>query len=215
MPSISTPKQIAFDAAVKARRNALYEGIADLDELRQRGAAFETLTDQLITIRDMFNAALALEGQNITGDAPHAPFYFDYIESRASNAHAFKDADHSFIGITIPYVLELSAIAFQIARADAVLLCVGLPLTTRREDVQGVHVAKLRGRAPPIHMPVHLDDSSSTPGQMLIDRSDLLDDSSGDRVSVHEKGRGWGPGRRLRTGLLLTSRPPNASYRRS
>src|ERR1035437_5766947 len=104
MPPILSPKQIAFDTAVKARNNFLFRGIANLDELRERDASLSPLIDQLIEIRQTFNDALAVEGQNIIGDAPHAPLYLDYIDSAISNALAFKDADHSFIGVTVPLV---------------------------------------------------------------------------------------------------------------
>src|SRR5256885_14211768 len=107
MPSVFSPKQIAFDAAVKARNDFLYRGIADLEELRERDAALGPLIDQLIQIRETLNAALAVEGQNSIGDAPHAPFYLDYIDALTSNGLAFKDADHSFIGITMPLVFDV------------------------------------------------------------------------------------------------------------
>jgi hypothetical protein len=138
VPSILTPKQVAFDAAVKAQRNALYTGVADLEALRESNAALGPLVDQLIVIRDGFNAALAVEGQHIVGDAPHAPFYLDYLESLASNALAFKDADHSFIGITIPLVFDIRNIALQIAHSDEVVGLIGLPHGTDREALRGV-----------------------------------------------------------------------------
>ena len=43
-----TPRQVAFDAAVKARKNFDYRGIADLEELRQRDPARSPQLDQLI-----------------------------------------------------------------------------------------------------------------------------------------------------------------------
>jgi hypothetical protein len=138
MPSILNSKQVAFDAAVKAHKDALYRGIADLEELRERDAALGPLIDQLIEIREAFNAALAVEGQNIIGDAPHAPLYLDYIDSLTSNGLAFNDADHSFIGITVPLVFDALSISRQIAQSDTVVSGIGLPRGNDREILRGV-----------------------------------------------------------------------------
>src|SRR5690349_10481227 len=120
MPSILKARQIAFDSAVKAWSNFDYRGIADLEDLRERDPGRGPQIDQPIEIRESFNAALAVEGQNIIGDAPHAPFYLDYLDSDISNALAFKDANHSFIGITLPLVIDVSNITQQIADSDSV-----------------------------------------------------------------------------------------------
>lgn len=133
-----TPQQTAFDAAVKAWSNFDYSGIADLDELRKRDPARGPQIDQLIQIREAFNAALSVEGQNIIGDAPHAPFYLDYLDSAVSNALAFKDVEHSFIGITLPLVADVANIAEQIADSDTVVSLIGLPTVTNREMLRGV-----------------------------------------------------------------------------
>jgi hypothetical protein len=138
MPSVLTPKQVAFDAAVKAQANFDFRGIADLEVLCDHDASFGPLVHQLIEIRDMMNAALAVEGQNIVGDAPHAPFYFDYIDSPRSQALAFKDADHSFVGVTIPLVFEVRDIAQLIVNAPAVVSGIGLPHDTNPEMLHGV-----------------------------------------------------------------------------
>ncbi len=79
--------------AVKSRNNFDYRGIADLEELRQRDSSLSTFIDQLVEIRQSFNGALAVEGQNIAGDAPHSPLYLDFIDSDRSNTVAFKDAN--------------------------------------------------------------------------------------------------------------------------
>ena len=138
MPSSLTPQQIAFDTAVKAWSNFDYRGIADLEELRNSDPARGSQIDQLIEIRESFNASLAVEGQNIIGDAPHAPFYLDYLDSEVSNALAFKDEHHSFIGVTIPLVIDVSNLTQQIADSDAVVSLIGLPPVTDRDMVKGV-----------------------------------------------------------------------------
>jgi hypothetical protein len=143
--SILTPKQITFDAAVKARGNFDYRGIADLEELRERDPERGPQIDQLIQLRDSFNAGLAVEGQNIVGDAPHAPFYLDYLDSDRSNALAFKDEHHSFIGVTLPLVIEISNITQQVADSDEVVSLLGLPLATDREMLKGVLFSMLLG----------------------------------------------------------------------
>src|ERR1700690_2439715 len=34
------------------------------------------------------------------------PFYFDYIDSEFSDAVAFRDDSHAFIGVTVPFINE-------------------------------------------------------------------------------------------------------------
>ncbi len=99
---VPSAEKIAFDVAIKSRNNFDYRGIADLEELRQRDSSLSTFIDKLVEIRQSFNGALAVEGQNINGDAPHSPLYLDFIDSDRSNALAFKDANHSFIGSPFP-----------------------------------------------------------------------------------------------------------------
>ncbi len=138
MLSVLTPKQTAFDAAVKAQNDFNYRGIADLEALREDDASLGPLIDQLIEIRDGMNAALALEGQNIVGDARHAPFYFDYIDSARSQGLAFKDAAHSFIGVTIPLVFDVRDSARLIAESEAVVSLIGLPQDTNADMLHGL-----------------------------------------------------------------------------
>ena len=138
MPSILTPNQIAFDAAVKAWRDGLYTGIADLEALREANPSLGTRIDELIVIRDGLNAALAVEGRSIVGDAPPAPFYLDYLDALTSNARAFRDADHSFIGVTIPLIDDADAIAKLISASDAVVAAINVPDVTDRQGLKAV-----------------------------------------------------------------------------
>ena len=144
-PPILSPIQVAFDLAVKARRNFDYRGIANLEELRGRDPERGPQLDQLIQLRDSFNAALAVEGQNIIGDAPHAPFYLDYLDSDKSNALAFKTEHYSFIGVTLPLVIEISNVTQQIAASDEIVSLLGLPISTNREMLKGVLFSMLLG----------------------------------------------------------------------
>lgn len=57
-----TPRQLAFDAAVKARANFLYRGIANLEDLRAGDPSLAPVVDQMVLMRDALNAALAIEG---------------------------------------------------------------------------------------------------------------------------------------------------------
>jgi hypothetical protein len=143
MPSKLSDKQIAFDAAVQAKRDFMYPGIADLDALR--GQYSPEFIDQLVTFRDGFNAALAVEGQHIVGDAPHAPVYLDYLDSIQAQGLAFKDANHSFIGITVLMVLDVLLTARQIADHDAVVALMGLPHVTDRDALHAVLAWMLLG----------------------------------------------------------------------
>jgi len=138
MPSVLTPKQVAFDAAVKAQCNFDFRGIADLEALREQDASLGPVVEQLIEIRDIMNAALLVEGQNIVGDAPHAPFYLDYIDSPRSQALAFKDADHSFIGVTISLVVDVRDIAQLISHEPDIVSRIGLPKETDPDILHGV-----------------------------------------------------------------------------
>lgn len=128
--------QRAFDASIKAQNNFDYRGIADLDHLRKGEPALSPLIEQLIEVRDAFNAALAVEGQHIVGDAPHSPFYLDYVDSTVSNALAFHDADHSFIGVTVPLVFDISKLANRVSSSQAVVSGIGLSPSVDREVLQ-------------------------------------------------------------------------------
>jgi hypothetical protein len=145
MPTPLTAKQLAFDAAIKAQSNFEYRGIADLETLREKDPTFGPAIDQLVEIRESLNAALALEGQNIVGDAPHKPFYFDYVDSSRSQGLAFKDADHSFIGITISLVFDVRDVARLVSQSDNVVTGIGLSLDTSRDILQGLLLWMLLG----------------------------------------------------------------------
>jgi hypothetical protein len=45
------------------------------------------------------------------------PFHFDYIDSEFANAAAFRDGSYAFIGITFPYVREISETAIELSRS--------------------------------------------------------------------------------------------------
>ena len=122
-----SPRELAFDAAVKSWSNFDYRGRADLHQLEIR--------DRLIAIRQLFNDALAVEGQQVTDHAPHPPLYFDYIDSDHSNALAFMDSAHSFIGVTIPLINEVANSSAALSASDAVVSVIGLPLTNDRKSL--------------------------------------------------------------------------------
>jgi hypothetical protein len=126
-----TSKQRAFDEAIKARNNFDYPGIYDLDQLRDDPTKRDRL-NTLTVVRDYFNAALEVEGQNQTGHVPHAPFYLDFAESHKSQGFAFKDANHSFIALTVPEVDDVTRIATTLQDADDVVAHLGLPSTMDR-----------------------------------------------------------------------------------
>ncbi len=138
MPSVLSPQQAAFDAAVKSWCDFDYPGIADLEELRTQNPSLSAWVDQLVELRQAFNAALSVEGQHITDHAPHSPFYFDYLDSHRSNARAFRDENHSFIGVTLPLVRGVAAMSTSVSASDAVVTRIGLPMTTDREVLKGV-----------------------------------------------------------------------------
>jgi hypothetical protein len=122
-----TARADAFDAAVKRACNADYTGRATLEGRADR--------DRLIDIRDMFNGALAVEGQHVTGHAPHAPFYFDYLDSPRSNALAFADGEHSFVGVTLPCIRDIWIIAERLTLSDDVLSVIGVTLRPDRARI--------------------------------------------------------------------------------
>ena len=92
----------------------------------------------MVLIRDSLNSALAIEGQHIAGDAPHAPLYFDYVDSDVSNGIAFKDADYSFIGVTVQRVFDANRIAAIVAYDDSLLRRMALGLDTNRNNLQAL-----------------------------------------------------------------------------
>jgi hypothetical protein len=120
-----TELQVAFDAAIKRGSNALYTGIADIEEMRGSLAPDE-IVDRLIEIRQLYNDALAVEGQTVTGHAPHKPFYLDYIYSNVSNALAIPDDNYSFIGVTLPLVADVTNLAAFLAESEEVVAEIGV-----------------------------------------------------------------------------------------
>jgi hypothetical protein len=60
------------------------------------------------------------EGFNIPERVPshvdHPPIHFDYIDSDRTNAHAFRHAGYSFIGITLPLVYKLWDLSSRLSR---------------------------------------------------------------------------------------------------
>lgn len=127
-----TPKQSAFDAAVKSWNDFDFRGIANLDYLRTQEPSRATEIDHLIQIREFFNLALSVEGQHVTGDAPHAPFYFDYIDADVAAARSFSDRYHSFIGVTLPFIDNLRRTAARLSQSPEVMARVGVPI-----DIEG------------------------------------------------------------------------------
>lgn len=132
---ILTAKQAAFDTAVKARGEFLCRGIANLEKIRARDVTLAPIIDQMVMMRESLNAALAFEGRHVLGDAPHAPLYLDYIDSDVSNAYSFKDANHSFIGITVRRFFDAVEIASQMATDDRVVSSMGLSAATDRKQL--------------------------------------------------------------------------------
>ena len=120
-----TEREQAFDVAVKNRRNFDYRGRVDLTT--------HDIREELVAIQQAFNAALAVEGQNITDHAPHPLFHFDYLDSDLHNALAFTDGAYSFIGVTLPLVGNVSRVSDALSASDAVVSGLDLPLTNERE----------------------------------------------------------------------------------
>jgi hypothetical protein len=64
----------------------------------------------------------------------HPPFHFDYIEAVVSNALAFRDADYSFIGVTMPLVSTLWDSCVELSRSTDIGALLDIPETPEREE---------------------------------------------------------------------------------
>jgi hypothetical protein len=91
-----------------------YRGKQDVDALPTALASF------LRDIQDALNEALRNEKQNIAEHVKHPPFHFDYIEATVPNALAFRFADYSFIGMTMPLVDRLWDSCTELGKSNAV-----------------------------------------------------------------------------------------------
>lgn len=105
-----------------------YRGKQDLDTLPARFASF------LRDVQDALNEALRNEKQNVAEHVEHPPFHFDYIEAAVPNALAFRVADYSFIGITMPLIHRMWDSCIELSKSNAVATLLGVPQTAENEE---------------------------------------------------------------------------------
>ena len=102
------------------RRIPVFRGRQNLAELQR-----EDLRSLLATIQSVFNERLA-ERKRIPEHIDDLPFYFDYIDSDFSRAVAFRDDSYAFIGITVPFIIELLEICVRLSKSEPVRRLLGL-----------------------------------------------------------------------------------------
>jgi hypothetical protein len=102
---MSTPPDIAFHRffrnTLSPALRKLYKGKLDLDTISQPPG----LREMLVAFQEGFQILSGSADQ--AGYVPHPPVHFDYVESDVPNALAFRTQDFSFVGITLPLILEL------------------------------------------------------------------------------------------------------------
>ena len=105
-----------------------YRGKQDLAALSHSLASF------LSNVQNALNEALSNEKQNVPEHADHPPFHFDYIDSVVPNALAFRVAEYSFIGITMPLINTLWNACVELSKSNAVGALLEVPETSEREE---------------------------------------------------------------------------------
>jgi len=92
------------------------------------------LASFLREVQDALNEALRNEKQNIAEHVKHPPFHFDYIEATVPNALAFRFANYSFIGITMPLIHRLWDSCTELGKSNAVGALLEVPRTPESEE---------------------------------------------------------------------------------
>jgi hypothetical protein len=110
----AVPAAVRLDRYFRRRRLRGYHGKKNLDTLRPELAAF------LADVQSALNDSLKDENRQMPGHVEHPPFYFDYIDSDEPNALAFRVADYSFIGLTMPLVYSLWDSCVELSRSNGV-----------------------------------------------------------------------------------------------
>jgi hypothetical protein len=105
-----------------------YRGKQNLDALPKAFGSF------LRDVQDALNEALRNEKPNVPEHVKHPPFHFDYIEATVQNALAFRVADYSFIGITMPLIDRLWDSSVELSKSNAVAALLEVPQTAESEE---------------------------------------------------------------------------------
>lgn len=122
------PPAVRFDRYFRQRRVCGYLGKKNLGTLRPELAAF------LEEVQSALNDALRDENRQMPGHVDHPPFYFDYIDAHEPNALAFRDADYSFIGLTMPLVYLLWDACVELSKSAGVGALLEIAPIPEREE---------------------------------------------------------------------------------
>ena len=113
-----------------------YKGKHDLERLEPT-----ELRPLLVALQGALNEGLN-EEHSVREPVSCRPFHFDYIDSTARNALAFRHVDYSFIGVAIPLIYDLWKAANLLARSEAIASLLGVRLVG--EDREGLRVVLFR-----------------------------------------------------------------------
>jgi hypothetical protein len=113
-----TPPEIVFDRFLRTRllraQREIYKGKLDLETISDPPG----LREMLVAFQEGFQTLSNSPKQ--AEYVPHPPVHFDYIEATVPNALAFRTEEFSFVGLTLPLVLDLLQSCVLLSRSEEV-----------------------------------------------------------------------------------------------
>jgi hypothetical protein len=114
-----TPPEVAFDRFLRntlsPSQRQIYKGKLDLDTISHPPG----MREMLVAFQEGFLQMLR-DTPERADHVAHPPIYFDYIDAAVPNALAFRDEDFSYVGITLPLILELFDSCVLLSRSEEV-----------------------------------------------------------------------------------------------
>jgi len=114
-----TPPEIVFDRFLRntlpPAQRQIYKGKLDLDTVSH----LPGMREMLVGFQEGFQQTLC-DSPEQAEYVPHPPIHFDYIEATVPNALAFLTEDFSFVGVTLPLILELLHSCVLLSRSEDV-----------------------------------------------------------------------------------------------
>jgi hypothetical protein len=113
-----TPPEVVFNRFLRNKlppnERRFYKGKLDLDAISDPG-----VREMLVGFQEGFLEALRSRPEQ-PEYVPHSPIHFDYVESTVSNALAFRTDGFSFVGVTLPLIVELMLTCGLLSRSAPV-----------------------------------------------------------------------------------------------
>jgi hypothetical protein len=113
------PPEVIFDRFLRSNpspsQRQIYKGKLDLDTVTGPPG----MREMLVSFQKGFQQMMH-ESPEPPGHVPHPPLHFDYIDSMVPNAIAFITEEYSFVGITLPLILELLQSCVRLSQSQEV-----------------------------------------------------------------------------------------------